>query len=234
MIIQLLWLAVSFTSAFFLSFVFPKIIAAGRAHYARRALSAAERAHLADRDGHTPPGEAVLAEAAVEANAAPVKPSADVNERAFDLEFVRWSMVLDGVLTGACVFATRGWHMYLGEHARLFVGGSIVLTLPPCCSFAAAFILPWASGTAPAAKGVVMELVNEDEKASALQGVALLETAARISTISLFGWLFSYLSELGKGGQVFIFNAAVAFASAAVLLLVRFPTARVAAGAEAV
>ncbi len=94
-------------------------------------------------------------------------------------------------------------------------------------------MLPWASGTGAAAKGVVMELVNDDEKASALQGIALLETAARISTISLFGWLFSYLSELGRGGQVFMFNAGVAFLSAAVLLLVRFPTARAAVGPEA-
>jgi len=78
-----------------------------------------------------------------------------------------------------------------------------------------------------------MELVNDDERATALQGIALLETAARISTISLFGWLFSFLSERGQGGSVFMFNAAVAFASAAFLLLVRFPTARAAVGAHA-
>lgn len=78
-----------------------------------------------------------------------------------------------------------------------------------------------------------MELVNDSEKASALQGIALLETAARISTISLFGWLFSYLSERGEGGSVFVYNAGVAFLSAGVLLLVRFPRARAAVGERA-
>ena len=50
----------------------------------------------------------------------------------FDLAFVRYSMVMDGVLTFATgAFAHEGWHMYL-----------------------AAFLLPFASGTSSAAKGV--------------------------------------------------------------------------------
>ncbi len=104
---------VSFTGAGFLSYVFPRVIAAGRAHYARRALSATEREHLGARDDHTPPGEAVLPEGAAEATAVAMRPT-ETAGREFDLEFVRWSMVLDGVLTGSCVFATRGWQMYLG------------------------------------------------------------------------------------------------------------------------
>jgi len=62
-------------------------------------------------------------------------------------------MVLDGILTGACVFATQGWQMYI-----------------------AAAALPWASGTAPAAKGVVMELVGADERSAALTALSLVET----------------------------------------------------------
>ena len=55
-----------------------RVIAAGRAHYARRALSATERAHLGARDDHTLPGEAVLPEGAsgsVEAGIAQLPPA---------------------------------------------------------------------------------------------------------------------------------------------------------------
>jgi len=42
-------------------------------------------------------------------------------------------------------------------------------------------------------------------------------------TVSGFGFLFAYLSELGKPGTVFLYNAAVAFIAAGFLMFVRFP-----------
>lgn len=34
----------------------------------------------------------------------------------FDLDFLRWSCVLDGVLTGVLTWSGRGWQMYIGGH----------------------------------------------------------------------------------------------------------------------
>lgn len=153
--------------------------------------------HLSDPDSHLP---APSVPSTVPNTTLPVKPTDAVHGSHFDLVFVRWSMVLDGFLTGLFVFANQGWHMYV-----------------------AAAVLPFASGTAPAAKGVVMELVNEDEKGGALAGIALLETTAAICTVSGFGFLFSYLSEIGRAQDVFAANAAVALVAAGFLLCVRFP-----------
>lgn len=41
--------------------------------------------------------------------------------------------------------------------------------------YVAAAVLPFASGTGSAVKGVAMDLVGEDEKADALSGIALIE-----------------------------------------------------------
>lgn len=56
--------------------------------------------------------------------------------------------------------ASEGWHVYL-----------------------AAGVLPFASGTGSAVKGVVMDLVGVEEKADALSGIALVE---KLGTFSLF------------------------------------------------
>lgn len=60
---------------------------------------------------------------------------------AFDLLFLRSSILLDGILTSAVTFATAPWHMYL-----------------------AATALPFASGTGPASKGVMLEFVPPEER----------------------------------------------------------------------
>lgn len=52
----------------------------------------------------------------------------------FDLLFLKYSILLDGVLTSCVSLANRAWHMY-----------------------AAAVVLPFASGTSPAVKGVILE-----------------------------------------------------------------------------
>lgn len=61
-------------------------------------------------------------------------------------------MVVDAFLTALVGFSSQGWHMML-----------------------AAGILPLASGTAPAAKGCMMEMVSPSKKGDALSAIALVE-----------------------------------------------------------
>lgn len=70
----------------------------------------------------------------------------------------------------------------------------------------AAGILPLASGTAPASKGVVMEMVTAEQRPDALSAVSLIELTATVTTVSLFGAIFAYLSDIGKPNLVFILN----------------------------
>jgi hypothetical protein len=76
------------------------------------------------------------------------------------LIFLQLSILLDGFLTAAVTFATTGWHMYV-----------------------AAAVLPFASGTGSAVKGVVMDLVEPEEKADALSAIALVEKLGRSSPV---------------------------------------------------
>ncbi|KAJ7074854.1 hypothetical protein B0H15DRAFT_917440 [Mycena belliarum] len=118
----------------------------------------------------------------------------------FDLAFLRCSILVDGMLVGLLVFSSRPSHIW-----------------------AAALILPLASGTAPAAKGVLLEMVPPDRKSDALSAIALVETAAQIMTVSLYGALFAALSAIGRANWVFVFNALTAVLSAGVLAAVRLP-----------
>ncbi|KAJ7601854.1 hypothetical protein DFH06DRAFT_1260101 [Mycena polygramma] len=118
----------------------------------------------------------------------------------FDLAFVRWSMLADALLTAIVGLSSRSWHM-----------------------MASAVILPLASGTAPACKGVLMDMVPEAKRADALAGIALVETLALISTVALFGALFAFLSDIGHPNMVFFCNAALALLAAVVLFSVKFP-----------
>ncbi|KAJ7441921.1 hypothetical protein B0H11DRAFT_2095176 [Mycena galericulata] len=119
---------------------------------------------------------------------------------AFDLAFLRYSMVIDAVLVGLLVFSNSSADIW-----------------------AAAVILPLASGTAPACKGVLLDMVPAKHKSDALSAIALVETTAMITTVSLYGALFAFLSEIGHPNLVFLFNALTALLSAFVLFAVRFP-----------
>lgn len=87
----------------------------------------------------------------------------------------------------------------------------------------AAAILPLASGTAPAAKGVLMELVTTEQQPEALSAIALVETLAAIVTVSGFGVVFAFLSERGLARWTFAINAVLAWLSGALYLCVRHP-----------
>ncbi|KAJ7183826.1 major facilitator superfamily domain-containing protein [Mycena filopes] len=168
--------------AAFLTLAFPRIIAYGR----KRLFS-------------------VPTAASVEDDAAAVhnEPATNAPKRrgsAFDLAFLRYSMVIDTLLVALLVFSTTSAHIW-----------------------AAALILPLASGTAPACKGVLLDMVPARRKSDALSAIALVETTAMITTVALSDALFAFLSQIGRPNLVFLFNALTALLSAAVLFAVRFP-----------
>jgi hypothetical protein len=134
--------------AFFLSILFPRIIASGRKW-------------LSPTHSPPPPHHPIEEPEPIEGHpsnllpptAEPVEQPTDTQHgSAFDLLFLQFSIFLDGLLTALVTFASSGTHIYI-----------------------AAGVLPFASGTGSAVKGVVMDLVGGEEKADALSGIALVE-----------------------------------------------------------
>ncbi|KAJ4150422.1 hypothetical protein LMH87_011174 [Akanthomyces muscarius] len=134
----------------------------------------------------------------------PVKPTRPKEEEEldpqFDLIFLRWSLMVEGGFTTVAAFATQPWHIYL-----------------------AAFLLPFGSGSAPAAKGVITSMCSDSQRADALNAVTLVENIARLSTQGLFGFVFAALANVGKAYATFFCNAAIAVVGMSVLLLSHFP-----------
>jgi MFS family permease len=151
----------SLIRGFFLSFAFPRIISGGRKWFASKAVIENEGESYADdripttvQDFEVVPG--------LESEQEPTPLPTIVGSEdgpAFDLFFLKWSLVIDGLLTGSAAFSTKGWHIYV-----------------------AAFLLPLASGSAPAAKGVTMEMCDPSERADALSAITLVEMIATLST----------------------------------------------------
>jgi len=194
----------AFMRAIFLIFIFPRVISWGRRWSSRRA----ERHVVKDqpREEDCIPTEPEEFGAGVvnqgEGEPVPTEPLQENENSTFDLFFLRWSLVVDGLLTTGAAFATKGWHIYL-----------------------AAFLLPFGSGSAPAAKGVIIEMCPSSQRADALNAITLVENVARLATQGLFGFIFSALAETGNSYLTFFCNAAVAVVGMGVLLLSHFPPA---------
>ncbi|KAH8889077.1 MFS general substrate transporter [Thozetella sp. PMI_491] len=187
----------------FLMVVFPAIISSGRAWFARTeegrktALeSQGEGIPTQPADFDPPPGGVLPEQEPAEV----LKPVELESGQAFDLFFLRWSLVVDGVMTALAGLISSGWQIYL-------VGG----------------LLPLASGSAPAAKGVITEMCPPSKRADAIQAMTLVENVAALSTLALFGYVYATLTELGQAHLTFFCNAGVAIIAVAVLLLSRFP-----------
>ncbi|KAL7920711.1 major facilitator superfamily domain-containing protein [Trichoderma austrokoningii] len=181
----------SFMRSIFLILLFPRIINFGR-HLMKRASSPApedsDDSSISTSDTQLPtkPGDFDVA-AGEQTDVEPTKPPSSAHHREvghFDLIFLRWSLVIDGALTTVAAFATKRWHIYL-----------------------AAFLLPFGSGSAPAAKGVITDMCSESQRADALNAVTLVENIARLSTQGLFGFVFSSLAGVGKAYITFFCNA---------------------------
>ncbi|KAI0103898.1 major facilitator superfamily transporter [Nemania sp. FL0031] len=185
----------------FLMFVFPRIIAYGRLVFKTADVPGPDSppdtpfpTEPLDIDPLPPTG------ADQEEPIKPPKPVTMTQGAGFDLFFLRWSLLIDGIVTTSSAFATQGWHMYL-------VGS----------------LLPLASGSAPAAKGVLTEMVPSSRKADALQAMTLVEYSATLTTMGVFGFIFSSFADIGKSYLTFYCNAAVAIVGVLILLLSRFP-----------
>ncbi|KAJ4172097.1 hypothetical protein NW754_007695 [Fusarium falciforme] len=197
----------AFMRSFFLIFLFPPIIAWGRRRFSSKPLSEVPEEVVDDAASqHLPTSagefDATLGEQADhEPYEAPPSKKED-DGCLFDLVFLRWSLVVDGALTTVAAFATRPWHIYLS-----------------------AFLLPFGSGSAPAAKGVITQMCPDSQRADALNAVTLVENVARLATQGLFGFIFASLAEAGKAYATFFCNAAIALLAMGVLLFSNFPPA---------
>lgn len=116
----------AFMRAIFLIFLFPGIIARGRKrHLGRRLEDVREGTHQSSEDCvadlPTRPEE-LEAPMGTYANDEPVAVDTEVEDEgtAFDLLFLRWSLVVDGILTMLTAFATQKWHIYLGRRSCMF------------------------------------------------------------------------------------------------------------------
>ncbi|SMQ53404.1 unnamed protein product [Zymoseptoria tritici ST99CH_1A5] len=194
----------SLVRAVFLTFAFPIIISKGRAWLDRRqeAKDKTSREESASHDSTTRAEDPEIGAMGDETEPTePVKPGP--HEEAsykFDLQYTRWSILLDGILTAVATFTTQKWHMYL-----------------------VAVLLPLAAGTGSAAKGTILQMCAPSERADALSAISLVEMVGRLSAVGVFGLIFSAFAEIGKPQLTFLANGAVAVMAFVVLCLTRFP-----------
>ncbi|RYP76427.1 hypothetical protein DL769_003633 [Monosporascus sp. CRB-8-3] len=118
----------------------------------------------------------------------------------FDLFFVRWSLVVDSLVTFFAGFSSHGWQVYL-----------------------AGFLLPFASGSAPAAKGVMTEMTPPHQRRDALSGITLVESSAMLMTQGLFGLIFAAFSEAGRPSLTFFCNGGFAVFGFLILFMAHLP-----------
>lgn len=110
----------SLIRGFFLIFAFPKIISTGRKWFAnsekRATMSAAAQEDSTAEAIPTAPGafdppSGIMAE---QEPAVPPPRAEEETGREFDLFFLRWSLIADGLVTAYTASATAGWHIYFG------------------------------------------------------------------------------------------------------------------------
>ena len=100
----------------FLMFVFPRVISTGRRWF-KTADTPAPSDTVSEAAIPTEP-EDFDPVAAPMANQEPTKPPPPVEKvegSGFDLFFLRWSLVVDGLVTVSAAFVTQRWHIYLGK-----------------------------------------------------------------------------------------------------------------------
>jgi hypothetical protein len=192
----------------FLTLAFPRIIKTGRRWLQPPNGRATKIETATSQRTGTSPHEIEVADP-MDADTEPLNPPPRENEEetfAFDLFYARCSLVVDGILTGLCVFVSEGWQMYI-----------------------VALLLPLGAGTGSASKGSILQMIPSKDRVDALSGITLVENVARLSTskcpllsfyttlkrnltrtVSVFGFVFAALAEVGKTHLVFLCNAGVA------------------------
>lgn len=100
----------------FLSFCFPKIITAGRRWYKTGPSSAASKKPTATDPTMTPIPDSMPVFEREEDFFEPNPTKIELgSSKAFDLFFLKASMLLEGILTASAGFSTKPWHLYLCE-----------------------------------------------------------------------------------------------------------------------
>ncbi|KAI0146215.1 major facilitator superfamily domain-containing protein [Xylariaceae sp. FL1272] len=199
-----LMFGISSIRGLFLLFMFPKIISKGRIWFNGPPEQQNTTHHETEHETiPTSPGEFTSSEPGLEVAQEPVQapePDEENSGTGFDLLFVRWSLVVDSLVTLFAAFSSKAWHVYL-----------------------AGFLLPFASGSAPAAKGVMTELCPPYQRPDAISGITLVEASATMLTQGVFGVIFAAFSGMGKPSLTFFCNAGCAAFASSVLFLARLP-----------
>ncbi|KAF3024817.1 hypothetical protein E8E14_009750 [Neopestalotiopsis sp. 37M] len=187
----------------YLMFIFPEIIKWGRRWFAKSEEAVQEGPALTENLPTEPrdlgPIEA-LPEAETLEPTNPPKPADEDAGAAFDLFFLRWSMLGDAIVTGCIGFSTMPWHLFL-----------------------AGFLLPFFSGSDAASKGVLTDLVPAAQRLDALQAITFVGYVASLSTAGVFGSMYSAFAEIDQAHLTFFCNAAVALLAILILTFVRIP-----------
>ncbi|KAL2061571.1 hypothetical protein VTL71DRAFT_6948 [Oculimacula yallundae] len=192
----------SFVRGIFLTSVFPQIISYGRARYSNpKHVKDCETLSVQDAGLPTEPND--LAGEVRDHDEEPMpNPQLEKENETFDfdLQYSRYSLLADCILTGCATFVTQGWQLYV-----------------------VAVLLPFASGTGSSAKGTIIQMCSPSERTDALSAITLVEMVARLTTTSVFAFVFAAFAEAGKINLVFTCNAAVALIGFIVLLFAYFP-----------
>lgn len=145
--------------AIFLSICFPRIITYGRKLLSHRTVPSDTADTFSSDEGYAEENHLENTSQAEQPDDMGVpredqarKPTDLLHGSTFDLYFLRWSIFIDGLLTGLTTLSTKGWHLYL-----------------------AAGVLPFASATGSATKGVTLDFVRPDQRSDALGAIALVE-----------------------------------------------------------
>lgn len=149
----------------YLSLGFPRVINLGRRWLQPDKTETTKIETVAEATG-TSASEIEIADP-MDAETEPLNPPQRENDQetfAFDLLYARCSLLVDGILTGLCVFVSEGWQMYI-----------------------VAILLPLAAGTGSASKGSILQMIPSNERVDALSGITLVENVARLST-SKYSW----------------------------------------------
>lgn len=154
----------SLVRGLFLTLAFPRIITSGRKWLEGKTDSADTESNptkIYDPPERTMEPTQIDEVEAMEHDEEAVEPLAKDEKETFkfDLFFTRWSLIFDGLLTGAASFVQEGWQMYL-----------------------IAVLIPLASGTGSAAKGTILQMCPASERTDALSAITLVEMAARLTT----------------------------------------------------
>lgn len=151
----------SFIRGIFLTSVFPHIISYGRARYSNpKHIKDCETSSTQEAEFPTEPND--LAGEVRDHDEEPMANPHLENENEtfdFDLQYSRYSLLADCILTGCATFVTQGWQLYV-----------------------VAILLPFASGTGSSAKGTIIQMCSPSERTDALSAITLVEMVARLTT----------------------------------------------------